>query len=79
MSSNWQKDREMSGQQFETAIKRLGLSQAAAGRFLGHSERQMRRYVTGEAVVPTAEALLLRLMIAKGEKPVAPPWVKGGY
>lgn len=76
---SWQLERTMTPRQFERTIKALGLSQAASGRFLGHSERQMRRYVTGEAKVPEAEALLLRSMLAHGEVPVVPAWKRGGY
>lgn len=76
---SWQHDREMTPRQFERTIKALGLSQAAAARFLGHSERQARRYVTGEAKVPAAEAMLLRALLATGEAPVVPPWQRGGY
>ena len=77
--SGWQFEREMTPRQFERTIKQLGLSQAAAARFLGHSERQARRYVTGEAKVPVAEALLLRALLTYGEAPVVPPWKRGGF
>jgi len=76
---SWQLERTMTPRQFELIIKRLGMSQAASGRFLGHSERQMRRYVTGEAAVPPAEAMLLRSMLAHGDKPLVPAWTRGGY
>ena len=77
--SGWQHERTMTPRQFERTIKALGLSQAAAARYLGHSERQARRYVTGEAKVPEAEALLLRSLLASGEVPVVPAWKRGGY
>lgn len=59
--------REMSAEQYQRAIKQLGLSQQAAGRFLGVSERTAKRLASGEAEVPVAVALLLRRLIADGE------------
>jgi DNA-binding transcriptional regulator YiaG len=76
---SWQLERTMTPRQFELIIKRLGLSQAAAARYLGHSERQARRYVTGEARIPEAEAMLLRSLVATGVAPIVPPWIRGGY
>ena len=64
--------REMSPGQLRRVIKQLRLSQAATGRFLGVGDRQTRRYLTGEAAIPVAHALLLRAMIHYGEGPVVP-------
>jgi len=55
--------------QYADAIDRLGLSQRAAGRFLGVDERTSRRWVLGESAIPESAAKLLRLMIRLNIKP----------
>ena len=65
-------ERETSGltpKQYADAIDRLGLSQRAAGRFLGVEERTSRRWISGESAVPESVAKLLRLMIARKINP----------
>jgi len=73
---SWQDEREMSRKQYREAIAQLGLSQAAAGRYLGISERTAHRYVSGDAAVRTSDALLLRSLIHHNEVPVVPAWVR---
>ena len=75
---SWQ-NRQMSGEQFEIAIARLGMTQAGSARFLGISERQARRYVRNQVEVPIPTALLLRCMLVHRERPVVPPWRDGAY
>ena len=53
----------MTPAQYKAAIKALGLSQRAAGKFLGVDERTSRRWIAGDAQVPESAAKLLRLMI----------------
>ena len=53
----------MTPKQYQDAIDRLGLSQRAAGKFLGVDERTSRRWVLGESAIPESVAKLLRLMI----------------
>lgn len=60
---------EMTPKQYVDAIDRLGLSQRAAGTFLGVDERQSRRWVAGDSAVPESVAKLLRLMIRLKLKP----------
>jgi hypothetical protein len=67
-------ERTMSPRAYERAIAALGLSQAAAGRWLGVSERTSRRYVAGEATVPPAQVLLLRTFVDLQLTPRVPPW-----
>jgi len=74
---SWQQQRAMTPVQFERALHALGLSQAAAARFLGSTARQVRRQLVGERKVSTPTALLLRVMIAHGERPVVPQRSKG--
>jgi DNA-binding transcriptional regulator YiaG len=60
---------EMTPKQYTEAIDRLGLSQRAAGAFLGVDERQSRRWVAGDSAIPESAAKLLRLMIRLNLKP----------
>lgn len=53
----------MTPKQYAEAIDRLGLSQRAAGKFLGVDERTSRKWIAGGARIPESVALLLRLMI----------------
>lgn len=77
--SNWQEHRKMTGKQYEAITKRLGLSQAGAGRYVGVSERTSRRFITGEAEIPVAVALLLRALVHFKEAPLVPKWVRNRY
>lgn len=57
----------MTPSQLRTALDELGLSQEAAGRFLGHGNgRQVRRWLSGQYDVPKPVAMLLALMIKTG-------------
>jgi hypothetical protein len=53
----------MNPTEYKAAIKTLGLSQEAAGRWLGISGRQSQSYAIGEYPVPEPVAKLLRLCI----------------
>jgi DNA-binding transcriptional regulator YiaG len=53
----------MTPKQYAAAIEALGLSQRAAGVFLGVDERTSRRWVLGESAIPESVAKLLRLMV----------------
>jgi|KBSMisStaDraftv2_1062788.scaffolds.fasta_scaffold2709861_1 transcriptional regulator with XRE-family HTH domain len=70
-----QQDRVMTPRQFKNAIKELGLTQAAAGRYLDVSERTANRYAKGTARIPAPSAILLRLLIQYGIKPFIPKWI----
>jgi DNA-binding transcriptional regulator YiaG len=59
----------MKSPQYIDAIARLGLSQRAAGEFLGVDERTSRRWVSGESTIPESVAKLLRTMIRLNLKP----------
>jgi hypothetical protein len=71
--TSWQDKRAMSPGEFERTAATLGVSASAIGRFLGVSERTLRRYASGEAEVPVSVVLLLRAMLAHGLKPRVPP------
>lgn len=73
MSEEWQTRRMASPVEFALLVSALGLSQAACARYLGRSERTVRRYLTGEARIPAAEVLLLRAILALDTKPLVPP------
>ena len=70
----WQSERMMSPEQFRWYVKELGMSRAAASRYLNVSERTVRRYARGEAEVPTPDVLLLRALFHFGVKPEVPKW-----
>jgi len=73
---SWQNEREMTPRQFKNAIERLGMTQAASGRYLGRSERTVHRYVAGKVPVHDAEVLLLRFLIEYNITPKVPPKVR---
>jgi hypothetical protein len=75
--SDWQKERLMTPRQYKMIIKELGLNKASAGRYVGVSGRTSHRYVSGDAEIPIATALLLRSLVAHGETPVVPKWKRG--
>jgi hypothetical protein len=56
----------MTSTQYQAALDGLGLSQVGAARLLGVDPRTSRRWALGEATVPPAVALALRLMVAHG-------------
>jgi len=58
----------MTPTQFRAAIGKLGLSQEAAGLFMGRSARQGQRWASGEPI-PESVAKLLRLMVRLDLKP----------
>lgn len=53
----------MTGGQLQKLLDSAGLSQRGAAKELGISERQMRRYVAGDAEVPTVVEYALRWLI----------------
>ena len=59
----------MTPTQYAAAIEKLGLSQRAAGKFLGVDERTSRKWIAGDARIPESAAKLLRLMIRLNLKP----------
>jgi len=59
----------MTPKQYAAAIEALGLSQRAAGAFLGVDERTSRRWVLGESAIPESVSKLLRLMVRLKLKP----------
>jgi len=69
---SWQDERKMSSRQYKNIIARLGMTQAASGRYLGRSERTIHRYVAGEVPVHEAEALLLRALVEFNVTPIVP-------
>lgn len=69
---NWQKKREMSGEQFKAAIRQLGMTQAGAARYFGCGERTIHRYCSGEIEVQASDVLLLRSLIHHNEVPLVP-------
>jgi hypothetical protein len=55
----------MSAKEYRDALEHLDISQLAAGKLFGVGSRTSRRWALGEARVPLAVAMLLRLMLKK--------------
>lgn len=53
----------MTGGQLQKLLDSAGLSQRGAAKLIGIGERQMRRYIAGEAVVPRVVEYALRWAI----------------
>lgn len=53
----------MTSNQYRAALAALGLTQRAAAQLFGVGERQSRRWALGEANVPRAVVIALRLMM----------------
>jgi DNA-binding transcriptional regulator YiaG len=71
---SWQDHRRMSGAEYQRVVRKLKLSRAAAGRYLGVSARTSRRYCRDEAKIPPAQVLLLRALLVYGVAPLVPKW-----
>jgi hypothetical protein len=56
----------MTAEEFDRALKRLGLSVYAARVPLGVSLRQAQRYSSGDTPIPATVALLLRMYLKHG-------------
>jgi DNA-binding transcriptional regulator YdaS (Cro superfamily) len=52
----------MTPQVFRKKLKRLKLSQAGASLLLGVSPRQVKRWIAGDAEIPTQTAMLITLL-----------------
>jgi hypothetical protein len=69
----------MSPARYRAIVAELfGSNQTAAARFLGYTDRNSRRFISGETEVPKAVAMLLELMIAVKKKPDAVEKLIGG-
>jgi len=69
---SWQNVREFTPQTLGWAIAELNMKPAAAARYLGISDRTMRRYLRGTREIPTSTALLLGCLIAQRIRPLVP-------
>jgi DNA-binding transcriptional regulator YiaG len=54
----------MTGEQYQDAIDRLGMTQVGSARFFRVDHSTVRRWIAGNHEVPEAISLLLRVMIA---------------
>jgi transcriptional regulator with XRE-family HTH domain len=52
----------MTSEQLRSTIESLGITQAGAARLLGVAARTMRYWLAGKREIPTASAILLRLL-----------------
>ena len=71
-SMSWQTKRNMNDLEFRQALAALGLSRAAAGRFLGRGQRTIYRYAEEGGRIPPATALLLNMLVDAGIQPEVP-------
>jgi transcriptional regulator with XRE-family HTH domain len=53
----------MTGGQLQKLLDSAGLSQRGAAKEIGISERQMRRYIAGDATVPKVIEYALRWLV----------------
>ena len=53
----------MTGEQYQNAIDHIGMTQVGSARFFGVHERTPRRWISGSLTIPSAVAMLLRVMI----------------
>ncbi|MDX2308065.1 MAG: hypothetical protein NW216_07500 [Hyphomicrobium sp.] len=58
----------MTADEFRAALARFGYAQEGFSRALGYSGRAGQRWASGEAAVPGAVAVVLRLLIARPEQ-----------
>ena len=56
----------MTADEYRTALKALGLTQAGAARLLGVDERTSRRWARGEREIPGPVVRFLHFLIAAG-------------
>jgi DNA-binding transcriptional regulator YdaS (Cro superfamily) len=61
----------MTPQIFRKKLRQLKLSQAGASRLLDISPRQLKRWIAGDAEIPTQTAMLITLMSSGNWSPNA--------
>jgi hypothetical protein len=69
ISDYWQSDPVMAPREYARVLLALGLNQSSAARFFGYSARTSRRFLAGEAEVPPATVMLMRLLVQLGLRP----------
>ena len=72
MRNAWQCDRTAGPGEFLLLQNQLGISQAALSRYLGVSDRTVRRYVNGDSLIPEAHVLLVRALLHFKVRPLVP-------
>ena len=73
MTTDWQTKRTISKTELVRLLDRLSMTQMDYGRWVGKNGRTVRRYVSGELVVPAAIAMLTHALIDLGVSPILPP------
>lgn len=58
-------EKQLTGNQLQKLLDSAGLSQRGAAKLIGISERQMRRYVSGDAKVPRVVEFAVRWVLAQ--------------
>jgi len=59
----------MDGSEYRKTIKRLGLNQVEAARFLGVNETTSRRWISDRHPIPACVEMLLHTMVVYDLKP----------
>ena len=72
MRNAWQMERVAAPAEFAGMLAALEITQAACGRYLGVSDRTVRRYVAGETAIPPAHVLLMRALVHFRIRPLVP-------
>ena len=58
----------MTSKQFVAALLKIGANQSSFARALGITNRNVRRWASGETKVPSVTSALLKLAIKHGDK-----------
>ena len=53
----------MSGDQYKSAVERLGMTQVGSARFFGVADTTSRRWISGKMIIPPAVSMLLAVML----------------
>ena len=59
----------MTNKQFSAALTRMGVTQQGFAETIKVNDRTVRNWVSGRSEVPTAIAMLIRLMLDTGTRP----------
>jgi hypothetical protein len=70
---SWQNMRSMTDVELRQALSALGLSRAAAARYLGLGSRTIYGYCDQGRKIPTQTALLLNALVELNITPMVPP------
>jgi len=67
--TDWPKQLSMKPQEYRAHVEQLGMTISSARHLFGMGERSTRRFAAGDATVPLAIELLLRIMVERKISP----------